>query len=191
VITKHDTGNIYLGENFTAYVSVLNHLQGRQLLDVEITAKLQSPSRRDDLLDKRSARGGSLQQQQQHTNPAPVLSTGQNLDMIVEHTLAELGTHTLRVGVTYREAGAPLGDEPKVLRKFYRFQVLNPLEMSTTAVIVQGRPLIEVTVKNTTQMDQLLEACGTLLPQSFQISCHDRAMHGSSGSSACASRLYC
>ncbi|CAN0568216.1 unnamed protein product, partial [Ectocarpus sp. 12 AP-2014] len=86
-------GNIYLGETFTAYISVLNHMSTTVLVNASLSAKLQSPTGRVDLEDRRMARGASVYR----PNPAPLLSPSENLDMIVEHTLEELGTHTLRV----------------------------------------------------------------------------------------------
>lgn len=74
-------------------LSVLNHMASTVLANASLTAKLQSPSGRVDLEDRRTARGASVSR----PNPAPSLGPSDNLDMIVEHTLQELGTHTLRV----------------------------------------------------------------------------------------------
>lgn len=77
----------------TCTTSVLNHLPGTVLVNASLSAKLQSPSARVELDDMRMERGASVAKQ----NPAPALRPSENLDMIVEHTLEELGTHTLRV----------------------------------------------------------------------------------------------
>lgn len=63
------------------------------LLNASLSAKLQSPSAPVDLEDRRMARGASVAR----PNPASALKPAENLDMIVEHQLVELGTHTLRV----------------------------------------------------------------------------------------------
>lgn len=73
--------------------SVLNHLPSTVLLNASLSAKLQSPSAPIDLEDRRMARGASVAR----ANPASALKPAENLDMIVEHQLVELGTHTLRV----------------------------------------------------------------------------------------------
>ncbi|CAM9647694.1 unnamed protein product, partial [Sphacelaria rigidula] len=73
--------------------SVLNHLPATVLVNASLSAKLQSPSARVELEDMRMERGASVARQ----NPAPALQPSENLDMIVEQTLEELGTHTLRV----------------------------------------------------------------------------------------------
>ncbi|CAN0450842.1 unnamed protein product, partial [Hapterophycus canaliculatus] len=62
------------------------------LVNALLSAKLQSPTGRADLEDRRMARGARASR----PNPTPLLSPSENLDMIVEHTLGELGTHTLR-----------------------------------------------------------------------------------------------
>lgn len=147
-------GNIYMGEKFTAYISVLNHLPNRTLTDVELSVKLQSPGTKSDLKDKRLERGGG----HPPPNPAPFLASGEHIDMVVEQSLTELGVHTLRVSVTYRHVGAPMTQEPKSLRKFYRFNVHNPINMSMTCLLAGGCPLVEMAVRNTTQMDLLLES---------------------------------
>ena len=73
-------------------ISVLNHLPSTVLLKASLSAKLQSPSAPVDLEDRRMARGASVAR----ANPASALKPAENLDMIVEHQLVELGTHTLR-----------------------------------------------------------------------------------------------
>lgn len=87
--------------------SVLNHLPSTVLVNASLSAKLQSPGEREDLEDRRMARGASVSR----PNPAPSLAPTENLDMIVEHTLKKLGTHTLRV----RTVGFTRGN--KVLRR--------------------------------------------------------------------------
>ncbi|KAF0721361.1 hypothetical protein AaE_010080 [Aphanomyces astaci] len=124
-------GNIYLGETFSSYISVINQF-ACDLNQVGLTAKLQTPTTRSDLTDKRELRGGTTPP----VNPAAVLSAGSNLDMAVEFELSEVGVHTLRVGVSYLD---PLTNEPKSLRKFYRFQVLNPLTITFKHVLIQVR----------------------------------------------------
>ncbi|CAM9247688.1 unnamed protein product [Scytosiphon promiscuus] len=141
-------GNIYLGETFTAYISVLNHMSSTVLVNASLSAKLQSPTGRADLEDRRMARGASVSR----PNPAPLLSPSENLDMIVEHTLGELGTHTLRVTVRYQVAGDPEGSEPRSMRKFYRFSVMNPVNMSSVCTAVRGGPFVELQLVNTTQV---------------------------------------
>ena len=150
-------GNIYKGETFFAYVSVLNaeDAPSPTLLDVAVSAKLQAPcakravelkdtserrraEARADGVDPDSWRSPDMPPTRRRANPAAELRGGENVDMIVEHALGECGTHTLRVSVSYRlagDGGPPDGRpaEPRSLRKFYRFNVLDPLECTPRA----------------------------------------------------------
>ncbi|ETV94611.1 hypothetical protein H310_11872 [Aphanomyces invadans] len=137
-------GNIYLGETFSSYISVINQF-ACDLNQVGLTAKLQTPTTRSDLSDKRLLRGGTTPPM----NPMPVLPAGSNLDMAVEFELNEVGVHTLRVGVSYVD---PVTSEPKSLRKFYRFQVLNPLTITLKHVLIQDESFVEAKVQNITQI---------------------------------------
>ncbi|CAM9706999.1 unnamed protein product, partial [Discosporangium mesarthrocarpum] len=156
-------GNIYLGETFTAYISVLNHPQNKPMINTELSAKLQSPSDRTELVDVRMARGAASDR----PNPTPVLAPSENLDMIVEHTVLELGTHTLRVTVKYEPPDPTEGIEPKLMRKFYRFSVLNPINLAVTCLPIRGNPFVEMNLRNTTQMDLLLESCDFIPEEGF------------------------
>ncbi|ETV64815.1 hypothetical protein, variant 2 [Aphanomyces astaci] len=69
--------------------------------------------------------------------------------MAVEFELSEVGVHTLRVGVSYLD---PLTNEPKSLRKFYRFQVLNPLTITFKHVLIQDISFVEAKIQNITQI---------------------------------------
>ncbi|KAF0683082.1 Aste57867_24862 [Aphanomyces stellatus] len=136
-------GNIYLGETFSSYISVINQFSC-DLHQVGLTAKLQTPTTRSDLSDRRLARGGTTPP----TNPAAVLSAGSNLDMAVEYELNEIGVHTLRVGVSYLD---PITSEAKSLRKFYRFQVLNPFTITFKHVLIKDESYVEAKIQNITQ----------------------------------------
>lgn len=112
-------GIIHVGEAFSAYLGVLNVSKRFPVTKLTVTAQLQSPTARYNLeaksLDRCNEEGGCE------------LQPGQFIDSIVSHSLEEVGQHILRVEVGY--AGA--GGASKSLRKFYRFQVLNPLGIQT------------------------------------------------------------
>ncbi|CAN0010089.1 unnamed protein product [Choristocarpus tenellus] len=141
-------GNIYLGETFTAYISVLNQLQSKDLINASLSAKLQSPTDRAELVDVRMARGASTAR----ANPTAALHPSENLDMIVEHTLKELGKHTLRVTVKFSTLDAPEGTKPRIVRKFYLFSVLNPIGIKIGCLPIKGRPFVEMHLMNNTQV---------------------------------------
>ena len=196
-------GNIYKGETFFAYVSVLNAEEAPSptLLEVNVSAKLQAPSakravelhdtserRREEAraegVDPESWRSPDMPPTRRKRNPASEVLCGENVDMIVEHALEECGTHTLRVSVSYRLPGDDRGPdggpaEPRSLRKFYRFNVLEPLECAPRAWLLPRRGgggagdryaddesssnepalgVVEVTVRNSMQERCILEA---------------------------------
>eukprot|EP00602_Paraphysomonas_sp_CaronLab_P003717 CAMPEP_0185033554 /NCGR_PEP_ID=MMETSP1103-20130426/22601_1 /TAXON_ID=36769 /ORGANISM="Paraphysomonas bandaiensis, Strain Caron Lab Isolate" /LENGTH=341 /DNA_ID=CAMNT_0027569863 /DNA_START=291 /DNA_END=1313 /DNA_ORIENTATION=- len=84
-----------------------------------------------------------------HTSStAAVLLTGESDDMVVQHILSELGTHTLRVSVAYTDSRT---GEAKTLRKFYRFNVLNPLSILSTCYDLHDKYMVQCQVTNTTK----------------------------------------
>ncbi|CAM9883106.1 unnamed protein product [Lampetra planeri] len=106
-------GNIFLGETFSSYISV--HNDSSQLVrDVSIKADLQTSSQRLNLS------GGS-------TLPAAELHPDSCIDDVIHHEVKELGTHILVCAVSYATQSA----EKLYFRKFFKFQVLKPLEVKT------------------------------------------------------------
>lgn len=110
-------GVIHVGETFTAYLGALNVSKTLKVTRLTVSAQLQTPSQRWHLashLDEGNAAGGAT------------LQPDGSIDAIVSHALEEAGQHILRV-----EVGYGTGDSnTKTLRKFYRFQVSNPLVIS-------------------------------------------------------------
>jgi len=113
-------GIIHVGETFTAYLGALNVSKRLPVTNLTVTAQLQTPSQRWHLasktLDEVNAAGGCE------------LQPEKGIDSIVSHALEEAGQHILRVEVGYGGIGGTM----KSLRKFYRFQVSNPLVISET-----------------------------------------------------------
>lgn len=116
-----DSLAVYVGETFTAYLGVLNVSTHFPIRRLTVTAQLQTPSTRWQLpsqLDGGNMAGG--------VEVAP----GLGVDSIVSHAIEEPGQHILRVEVGYltTEGGS------KTFRKFYRFQVSNPLSVKELTV---------------------------------------------------------
>lgn len=74
--------------------------------------------------------------------------------MIVQHNLTELGIHTLRVSVQYMLSPT---SETKTLRKFYRFNVLQALTLTSYFVEVDSKPLVQCQVSNATKTPIYIE----------------------------------
>jgi hypothetical protein len=135
-------GDIYSGEKFSAYIAVVNGYQNVPFYQVSLAIRLQTTSTVIDLLDTRLTPGSPP------TGYHKTLNFNDASDMIVQHTLTELGIHTLRVSVQYLMS--PNG-EAKTLRKFYRFNVLQPLRVASHYTELDGRPMVQCQVTNATK----------------------------------------
>lgn len=143
-------GTPYLGETFTAYLCVNNesiHLVPNVALRVE----LQTTGNRFVLFSSTDS-------------PIPQLEPSETTEAIVSHEIKELGVHVLSCTVTYEDSTMPPGppteiSKPviKTLRKFYKFQVLNPLAVKTKVNAGQDALYLEVQVQNTSVAPMLLE----------------------------------
>ena len=112
-------GVIHVGETFSAYLGVLNSSFEMPVRDLSMVAQLQTPSRRIQLptaLDKNARKNNSPLE----------IAPGEGVDAIISRRLEEPGQHILRVEVSYSSNG------DKTLRKFYRFNVTNPLQNTYT-----------------------------------------------------------
>ncbi|KAF9974939.1 hypothetical protein BGZ73_001562 [Actinomortierella ambigua] len=144
-------GNIYLGETFTSYICA-NNESSHPVRDVILKAELQTSTLRFTLSD---TLGGIRHQQQKLMNattadsklsPKPstslptaphsptspgghvqLLESGKTNEMVVSHEIKELGIHILVCSVQY----TTLDGQQKSFRKFYKFQVMNPLSVKT------------------------------------------------------------
>lgn len=98
-------GNIFMGENFSSYISVFNQTAAT-VGNVAIKAELQTKTKRLTLLD---------------TTDDPMLhfAGSGNRDFIVESPLRELGTHILVCSAQYNNAAG----EKRAFRQFFKFAV--------------------------------------------------------------------
>ena len=98
-------GNIFMGENFSSYISVFNQTDAA-VGNVGIKAELQTKTKRLTLLD---------------TTNEPILhfAGSGNRDFIVESPLRELGTHILVCSAQYVNGAG----EKRAFRQFFKFQV--------------------------------------------------------------------
>ncbi|KAJ1428288.1 hypothetical protein B484DRAFT_69098 [Ochromonadaceae sp. CCMP2298] len=141
-------GDIYAGETFSAYIAVVNGYPQIPFQNVSLAVRFQSATTVIDLADVRA--------DPNVPNSPRTLTSNDTFDMIVKQTLTELGVHTLRVSVQYMLT--PYG-EPKPLRKFYRFNVQQPLVTQSSYREIDGLPMIQCEVTNATKapifLDQL------------------------------------
>jgi trafficking protein particle complex subunit 13 len=127
-----DSLTVYIGELFSAYLGVINSSKEHVLRRLTVSAQLQTPSQRWQLPSKL-----------EHGTDVP---PSRNIDAIVSHSIEESGQHILRVEVAYQ---TPDGSS-KTFRKFYRFQVISPLQLSLKASrIGDSECYVSVTIEYT------------------------------------------
>ncbi|KAI9328190.1 hypothetical protein DFJ73DRAFT_766077 [Zopfochytrium polystomum] len=135
-------GNIYLGETFSSYLCI-NNESDLSVQDAGIKAELQTASQRLTLADTVSAAA---------SYSSSLLPT-QSAEFLIHHEIKELGIHILVCSVHYS-----IGSERKFFRKFYKFQVLNPLAVKTKVNTLQdGRIFLEAQVQNVSGTPMFLD----------------------------------
>ncbi|KAJ3604874.1 hypothetical protein NHX12_026926 [Muraenolepis orangiensis] len=105
-------GNIFLGETFSCYISVHND-SIKVVKDILVKADLQTSSQRLSLSASNSA--------------VTELKPECCIDDVIHHEVKEIGTHILVCAVSYTTQFG----EKLYFRKFFKFQVLKPLDVKT------------------------------------------------------------
>ena len=164
-------GNIYLGERFTSYLSI-NNDSLTPVNDVAFKAELQTTSQRylvcvhnifaNDIIrftlvdtigaTPTSSMEAVNSQQQSQVSLLP----RQSVEFLFDHEIKELGIHILVCSAHYTPAtnsasAAPRQsvDQRKFFRKFFKFQVLNPLSVKTKVNnLASGKICLEIQVQN-------------------------------------------
>ncbi|GAA5808755.1 hypothetical protein MFLAVUS_002151 [Mucor flavus] len=133
-------GNIYLGENFSTFISI-NNESPFAVQQVGVKIELQTSSQRFVLSDTT-------------TTPLTALEPQKTYDITVAHEIKELGVHILVCSVHYN---APDGKR-RHFRKFYKFQVSNPLAVKTKLNnLIDGRVFLEAQLQNVSAGPMFLE----------------------------------
>ncbi|XP_055491129.1 trafficking protein particle complex subunit 13 isoform X4 [Leucoraja erinacea] len=132
-------GNIFLGETFSSYISVHND-STHIVKDVLIKADLQTSSQRLNL----SASNAVLAE----------LNPDRCIDDVIHHEVKEIGTHILVCAVSYTtQAG-----EKMYFRKFFKFQVLKPLDVKTKFYNAEtDEVFLEAQIQNITTTPMYME----------------------------------
>jgi hypothetical protein len=133
-------GVIFVGETFSAYLGILNPSSSLPIKGLSVTVKLLSPTSRYDLITKTTDTDATDRETGSVVTDVPPSSS---IDMIVSKSLDSIGTHTLRVSVSY--------GNNQILRKFYRFNVDLPLSIkSTVGRISDTECVVSCEIKNLT-----------------------------------------
>ncbi len=138
--------DIYCGETFSAYIAVVNGSNDHALQLVKLNIRLQTSSSSYDLY------GSDMGNNNYPVSLAPL----GNVNAIVRHELLELGSYTLRVQVEYIVNSS---NELKTIRKFYKFNVNQPMIVKKTYdYLLQGsRLMTQSTATNMTKAPLFIE----------------------------------
>ena len=127
-------GDIFLGETFSCYISLCN-ICPISLSMVGLKVEVQNQQQRETLKDTSVSESAI-----EHFTPQ------QTLDQIIEYELKDVGIHILICSALYTDSTG----ERKYFRKFFKFQVNNPLSMKskTHALSSQNEVLVETQLQN-------------------------------------------
>uniref|UniRef100_G1KRQ8 Trafficking protein particle complex subunit 13 n=1 Tax=Anolis carolinensis TaxID=28377 RepID=G1KRQ8_ANOCA len=132
-------GNIFLGETFSSYISV--HNDSHQVVkDILVKADLQTSSQRLNL----SASSAAVAELKQDCC----------IDDVIHHEVKEIGTHILVCAVSYTTQTG----EKMYFRKFFKFQVLKPLDVKTKFYNAEtDEVFLEAQIQNITTSPMFME----------------------------------
>ncbi|KAJ3189113.1 hypothetical protein HDU85_002738 [Gaertneriomyces sp. JEL0708] len=193
-------GNIYLGETFSSYLCINNESQ-LPVQEVGIKAELQTTSQRFMLVDTIGIGAGSAPASrtspaQSTTSLASVSASGSNrvsllptqsITHITHHEIKELGAHILVCSIHYSHHG-----QRRHFRKFYKFNVLNPLAVKTKVnTVIDGRVFLEAQITNLMTEGMWLEKVRFEAAEGFtfqdlnvNVGLHDTALDAATGQGA-------
>uniref|UniRef100_A0A3B3QZP5 Trafficking protein particle complex subunit 13 n=1 Tax=Paramormyrops kingsleyae TaxID=1676925 RepID=A0A3B3QZP5_9TELE len=132
-------GNIFLGETFSSYISVHND-SAQVVKDILVKADLQTSSQRLNLSASNSA--------------VAELKPECCIDDVIHHEVKEIGTHILVCAVSYTTQSG----EKLYFRKFFKFQVLKPLDVKTKFYNAEtDEVFLEAQIQNITTSPMFME----------------------------------
>uniref|UniRef100_A0A3Q3K4F0 Trafficking protein particle complex subunit 13 n=1 Tax=Monopterus albus TaxID=43700 RepID=A0A3Q3K4F0_MONAL len=132
-------GNIFLGETFSSYISVHND-SNQVVKDILVKADLQTSSQRLNLSASNSA--------------VVELKPECCIDDVIHHEVKEIGTHILVCAVSYTTQYG----EKLYFRKFFKFQVLKPLDVKTKFYNAEtDEVFLEAQIQNITTSPMFME----------------------------------
>ncbi|XP_014209609.1 trafficking protein particle complex subunit 13 [Copidosoma floridanum] len=157
MVLPQSFGNIYLGEIFSSYLCVHNG-SNQGVKDVLVKADLQTNTQTIPLSGQNSQ--------------AKELASNGTIDEVIHHEVKETGTHILVCEVTY----TPLtfGAQPMSFRKFFKFQVVKPLDVKTKFYNAENDEVyVEAQIQNLTAGPICLEKVALESSHLFTVSILD------------------
>ncbi|EDQ91703.1 uncharacterized protein MONBRDRAFT_22778 [Monosiga brevicollis MX1] len=140
-------GNVYLGQTLSCLISV--HNEGSESVSSIVTkVELQTGSKRTSL--KPTLTG---ERKGQEVGPIGKLAPGQAIDQIVEYQLQDPAVHIMVCILAYTSQD---GDR-KQLRKHFKFEVTQPLEIVPLCKTLKDDVMVQVNVQNIAKEPLILE----------------------------------
>ncbi|XP_034942331.1 trafficking protein particle complex subunit 13 [Chelonus insularis] len=132
MVLPQSFGNIYLGEIFSSYLCV--HNGSNQLVtNIHVKADLQTSTQTIQLSNKNTDE----------------LAPDNTMDEVIHHEVKEIGTHILVCEVSY--VPTTIGSTPQSFRKFFKFQVVKPLDVKTKFYNAESDEIyVEAQIQNLT-----------------------------------------
>ncbi|XP_058805357.1 trafficking protein particle complex subunit 13 [Phymastichus coffea] len=141
MVLPQSFGNIYLGEIFSSYLCVHNGSH-QSVKDVTVKADLQTSTQTIPL----SGQNYQIRE----------LAPNYTIDEVIHHEVKETGTHILVCEVVYTPIA--LGAQPTSFRKFFKFQVVKPLDVKTKFYNAENDEVyVEAQIQNLTAYPICLE----------------------------------
>uniref|UniRef100_A0A6I8NPE6 Trafficking protein particle complex subunit 13 n=1 Tax=Ornithorhynchus anatinus TaxID=9258 RepID=A0A6I8NPE6_ORNAN len=171
-------GNIFLGETFSSYISVHND-SSQMVKDILVKADLQTSSQRLNLSASSSA--------------VAELRPDCCIDDVIHHEVKEIGTHILVCAVSYTTQSG----EKMYFRKFFKFQVLKPLDVKTKFYnaesdlsSVTDEVFLEAQIQNITTSPMFMEKVSLEPSVMYNVTELNAASFGGRGVSTFGARTY-
>jgi hypothetical protein len=180
-------GNIYLGETFTSYLCV-NNDSLIAVHDVAFKAELQTGKQRFTLAD--TVGSGSPMGSQENLpanidtqNSQVSLLPRQSAEFVLHHEIKDLGIHILVCQVQYLPASMVSNNtkevQKKFFRKFFKFQVLNPLSVKTKIQnLGSGVVYLEIQMQNLASVPLTVEKMEFEFNPNFHAQCLNKPSEG-------------
>ncbi|XP_038621462.1 trafficking protein particle complex subunit 13 isoform X3 [Tachyglossus aculeatus] len=165
-------GNIFLGETFSSYISVHND-SSQMVKDILVKADLQTSSQRLNLSASSSA--------------VAELKPDCCIDDVIHHEVKEIGTHILVCAVSYTTQSG----EKMYFRKFFKFQVLKPLDVKTKFYNAEtDEVFLEAQIQNITTSPMFMEKVSLEPSIMYNVTELNAASFGGRGVSTFGARTY-
>uniref|UniRef100_A0A6I8PCZ9 Trafficking protein particle complex subunit 13 n=1 Tax=Ornithorhynchus anatinus TaxID=9258 RepID=A0A6I8PCZ9_ORNAN len=165
-------GNIFLGETFSSYISVHND-SSQMVKDILVKADLQTSSQRLNLSASSSA--------------VAELRPDCCIDDVIHHEVKEIGTHILVCAVSYTTQSG----EKMYFRKFFKFQVLKPLDVKTKFYNAEtDEVFLEAQIQNITTSPMFMEKVSLEPSVMYNVTELNAASFGGRGVSTFGARTY-